>query len=173
MRYFLLTLRWDYIGENNRALSKRSRFAGCSVSWWRHQMERVSALLTKMFVEESTQKMLVKIFCSSWLNGVVVACQRCHASGRGSVPGSASRIIPASNCTMRGQNNWGNWGSPCVMKLLSGMGGASMTREVPGVSKRRFLSEVGYATLPRFPQCKHSPKWSKFKKRHSSATLKK
>ena len=26
-------------------------------------------------------------------------------------------IIPANNCTMQGQNNWGNWGSPGVMKL--------------------------------------------------------
>ena len=26
-------------------------------------------------------------------------------------------IIPANNCTMQGQNNWGNWGSPDVMKL--------------------------------------------------------
>ena len=25
--------------------------------------------------------------------------------------------IPTSNCTMRGQNIWGNWGSPGVMKL--------------------------------------------------------
>ena len=37
-------------------------------------------------------------------------------------PGFASRsrlreIIPANNCTMQGQNNWGNWGSPGVMKL--------------------------------------------------------
>ena len=26
-------------------------------------------------------------------------------------------IIPANNCTMQGQNNWGKWGSPGVMKL--------------------------------------------------------
>ena len=26
-------------------------------------------------------------------------------------------IILANNCTMQGQNNWGNWGSPGVMKL--------------------------------------------------------
>ena len=26
-------------------------------------------------------------------------------------------IIPANNCTMQGQNNWGNWGSLGVMKL--------------------------------------------------------
>ena len=37
-------------------------------------------------------------------------------------PGFASRtrlreIIPANNCTMQGQNNWGNWGFPGVMKL--------------------------------------------------------
>ena len=67
-------------------------------------------------------------------------------------------IIPASNCTMREQNNWGNWGSPGVMKHGSGMGGAALTSGVPGVSKWRFLSEVGYATLPRFPHCGHPPR---------------
>ena len=51
----------------------------------------------------------------SWLSGVsALPCER---------PGFASRtrlreIIPANNCTMQGQNNWGNWGSPGVMKLL-------------------------------------------------------
>ena len=50
-----------------------------------------------------------------WRSGSVSAlpCER---------PGFASRarlreIIPANNCTMQGQNNWGNWGSPGVMKL--------------------------------------------------------
>ena len=37
-------------------------------------------------------------------------------------PGFAYRtrlreIIPANNCAMQEQNNWGNWGSPGVMKL--------------------------------------------------------
>ena len=52
---------------------------------------------------------------SEWRSGSVSAlpCER---------PGFASRtrlreIIPANNCTMQGQNNWGNWGSPDVMKL--------------------------------------------------------
>ena len=30
---------------------------------------------------------------------------------------SPQEIIPANNCTMQGQNNWGNWGSLSVMKL--------------------------------------------------------
>ena len=52
---------------------------------------------------------------AEWRSGSVSAlpCER---------PGFASRIrlreiIPANNCTMQGQNNWGNWGSPGVMKL--------------------------------------------------------
>ena len=94
---------------------------------------------------------------AEWRSGSVSAlpCER---------PGFASRtclreIIPANNCTMQGQNNWGNWGSLGVMKLLSGMRGASLTNEVPGVMWQRFSSKVSYATLPWFPQCKHSPNW--------------
>ena len=52
---------------------------------------------------------------AEWRSGSVSAlpCKR---------PGFASRtrlreIILANNCTMQGQNNWGNWGSPGVMKL--------------------------------------------------------
>ena len=52
---------------------------------------------------------------AEWRSGSVSAlpCER---------PGFASRtclmeIIPANNCTMQGQNNWGNWGFPGVMKL--------------------------------------------------------
>ena len=52
---------------------------------------------------------------AEWRSGSVSAlpCER---------PGFASRarlreIIPANNCTMQEQNNWGNWGSPGVMKL--------------------------------------------------------
>ena len=57
----------------------------------------------------------LKIRLAEWRSGSVSAlpCER---------PGFASRtrlreIIPANNCTMQGQNNWGNWGSPGVMKL--------------------------------------------------------
>ena len=59
---------------------------------------------------ESTNTLLAE-----WRSGSVPAlpCER---------PGFAPRtrlreIIPANNCTMQGQNNWGNWGSPGVMKL--------------------------------------------------------
>ena len=52
---------------------------------------------------------------AEWRSGSVstLPCER---------PGFASRtrlreIIPANNCTMQGQNNWGNWGSPGVMNL--------------------------------------------------------
>ena len=54
-------------------------------------------------------------YLAEWRSGSVSAlpCER---------PGFASRtrlreIIPANNCTMQGQNNWGNWGYPGVMKL--------------------------------------------------------
>ena len=55
------------------------------------------------------------ILLAEWRSGSVSALP----CGR---PGFASRtrlgeIIPANNCTMQGQNNWGNWGSPGVMKL--------------------------------------------------------
>ena len=52
---------------------------------------------------------------AEWRSGSVSAlpCER---------PGFVSRtrlreIIPANNCTMQEQNNWGNWVSPGVMKL--------------------------------------------------------
>ena len=55
------------------------------------------------------------VLLAEWRSGSVSAlpCER---------PGFASRtrlreIIPANNCTMQGQNNWGNWGFPGVMKL--------------------------------------------------------
>ena len=56
----------------------------------------------------------------------------------------------------------GQLGLPVCDEALIGMGGASLTSEVPGVSKRRFSSEVGYATLPRFPH-EHIPRQSKLK----------
>ena len=52
---------------------------------------------------------------AEWRSGIVSAlpCER-----PGFVPRIRLReIIPANNCTMQGQNNWGNWGSPVVMKL--------------------------------------------------------
>ena len=63
-------------------------------------------------------------YLAEWRSGSVSAllCER---------PGFASRIrpreiIPANNCTMQGQHNWGDG-------ALSGMGGASLTNEVPEV----------------------------------------
>ena len=63
----------------------------------------------------SFSELKIKIKLAEWRSGSVSAppCER---------PGFASRtrlreIIPANNCTMQGQNNWGNWGSPGVMKL--------------------------------------------------------
>ena len=52
---------------------------------------------------------------AEWRGGSVSAlpCWR-----PGFVPRTRLReIIPANNCTVHGQNNWGNWGSPGVMKL--------------------------------------------------------
>ena len=80
----------------NKHLSKQSwgwRLATPSCSLWRYYATHLA----------------------EWRSGSVSAlpCER---------PGFASRtrlreIIPANNCTMQGQNNWGNWGSPGVMKL--------------------------------------------------------
>ena len=68
---------------------------------------------------------------AEWRSGSVSAlpCER---------PGFASRtrlreIIPANNCTMQGQNKLGELGLPGSDEALSGMGGASLTNEVPGV----------------------------------------
>ena len=56
---------------------------------------------------------LVKL--AEWRSGSVSALP-CERPGFG--PQTRLReIIPANNCTMQGQNNWGNWGSPGVMKL--------------------------------------------------------
>ena len=58
---------------------------------------------------------LTGLFLAEWRSGSVSAlpCER-----RGFGPRTRLReIIPANNCTMQGQNNWGNWGSPGVMKL--------------------------------------------------------
>ena len=50
-----------------------------------------------------------------WRSGSVSALP-CERPGFG--PRTCLReIILANNCTMQGQNNWGNWGSPGVMKL--------------------------------------------------------
>ena len=52
---------------------------------------------------------------AEWRSGSVSALP-CERPGFG--PRTRLReIIPVNNCTMQGQNNWGNWGSPGVMKL--------------------------------------------------------
>ena len=55
------------------------------------------------------------IYLAEWHSGCVSALP-CERPGFG--PRTRLReIIPANNCTMQRQNNWGNWGSPGVMKL--------------------------------------------------------
>ena len=78
-------------------------------------------------------------------------------------PGFASRtrlreIIPANNCTMHGQNNWGNWGSPGVMKLWVAWEVLRWLMKFQELCSGGFHPKLGYVTLPRFPQCEHSPK---------------
>ena len=52
---------------------------------------------------------------AEWRSGSVSALP-CWRPGFG--PRTRLRkIFAANNCTMQGQNNWGNWGSPGVMKL--------------------------------------------------------
>ena len=61
--------------------------------------------------------MIDQIFLS-WLSGIAVTCQHCYASDWGWVPGSTSgRTSQPKKCTLQGQDNWGNWGFPGVMKL--------------------------------------------------------
>ena len=69
---------------------------------------------------------------TQWIHRGALTNQRCSlATGCG-----IKEIIPANNCTMHARA----WEVH-----------ASLTNEVPGVMWRRFSSEVGYATLPRFP----------------------
>ena len=70
-------------------------------------------ILPMQILPRKGSAMLSKL--AEWRSGSVSAlpCER---------PGFASRtrlreIIPANNCTMQEQNNWGNWGSPGVRKL--------------------------------------------------------
>ena len=95
---------------------------------------------------------LLPIVC---LSGVAVARQRCRASGRGSVPGLASGDNPGQQLYHARAEQLGELGLPGCDEALSGMGGASLTNEVPGIMLRRFSSEIGYATLPLFPKCEH------------------
>ena len=52
---------------------------------------------------------------AEWRSGSVSAlpCERPRFASRTRL----REIIPANNCTMQGQSNWGNWGSADVMKL--------------------------------------------------------
>ena len=53
---------------------------------------------------------------AKWGNVLHRSAPTCERPGFG--PRTRLReIIPANNCTMQGQNNWGNWGSLGVMKL--------------------------------------------------------
>ena len=52
---------------------------------------------------------------AEWHSGSVSALP-CERLGFGPHTG-LREIILANNCNMQGQNNWGNWGSPGVMKL--------------------------------------------------------
>ena len=106
-------------------------------SWWRHQMETFSALLAlcagnSPVPVNSPHKgqwrgaLMFSLICA-WINDWVnnheaewrsgsVSALPCERPGFG--PRTRPReIIPANNCTMQGQNKWGNWGSPGVMKL--------------------------------------------------------
>ena len=57
----------------------------------------------------------VRCWLAEWRSGSMSAlpCERPRFTSRTRL----KEIIPANNCTMQGQNNWGNWDSPGVMKL--------------------------------------------------------
>ena len=54
----------------------------------------------------------------------LLKCHRCRASDPGSLPlrTRLREIIPANNCTMQEQNNWGELGLPGCDEAVSGMG---------------------------------------------------
>ena len=91
-----------------------------------------------------------KRILAEWRSGSVWAlpCER---------PGFGPRKSRPATAHARAEK-LGQLGLPGCDEALSGMGGASLTSEVPGVSTRRFSSKVGYVTLPRFPRCEQSHK---------------
>ena len=98
----------------------------------------------------------------------MVACERSRATDRGSFPGSSQGENPGEQLYDARAEQLGQLRLPGCDEALSGMGGASFTSEMPGVSRRRFLSEVGYATLPM----RTLPQIVNIKKRHISAMQK-
>ena len=73
------------------------------------------------------------ITVNSWLSGVAVACQRCRAGDRGRSPDSPQGDIPGQQLYHARTEQLGELGLPGCDEAPSGMGGASLTNEVPGV----------------------------------------
>ena len=69
----------------------------------------------------------------SWLSGVAVACQRCRASDPVRFQDSPQGDNPGQQLYHARAEQLGELGLPGCDEALSGMGGASLTNEVPGV----------------------------------------
>ena len=94
----------------------------------------------------------------SWLSGVVITCQHYHASDQDVSPDPPQRENPGQQQYHARAEQLGQLGLPGCDEALGGMGGASLTSEVPRVNMQKFSSEVGYATPPCFPQHEHLPR---------------
>ena len=134
---------WDWDGAGGLNSSSWVTRANCA-TWW------ISWLLLA--------------YVSSHGNDLVLSCEWL---------GFTSQIclrekILANNCIMWGLGNWGNPGSPGVLKLWVAW------EVLRWLVKCRELvvevsSAVGYATLPWFTRCEHPPKSHKNSKWHISA----
>ena len=76
---------------------------------------------------------IIIIIITIIMGGAAVIGQRCHASDRGSVPGSASgRKSRLTFVPFEGRKTEAI-GAPQCDEVLRGIGGSSLTNEVPGV----------------------------------------
>ena len=82
-----------------------------------------------------------------------------YSCGPGYGPQTCLReIILANNCTMQGQNNWGNCDSPGVMKLWVAWEVLRWLMKFRELCSRGFHLKLVTPPYHLFPQCEHSVK---------------
>ena len=115
---------------------------------------RLFALNDNIFSHHSALAVVLKILYLmeevKWLSGIAADCQHCHASYQGSVPGSASGRKSRRVTVLCEGKQLGQLGLTGCDEASSAIEGVSSTTAVPGVSKWRFSSEVGYRNWPRY-----------------------
>ena len=107
---------------------------------------------------------------AEWRSGSVSAlpCERPEFGPRTRL----REIIPANNCTMQGQNNWGNWGSLGVMKLWVAQGTRSYVAEVFIRSWLRHPTTVSSMwTLPQIVKIQNGTKCNAIRKSPSGSII--